>query len=208
MADLLSNRADAYARAFTSGLGLGRVLFNDLYRYTFFFFFFFSARHRRAAGTFFFFVGNQELIRSEAPALSSRLQVTHARCIFFYAVVIAVEPVAGGCARARFAVSKKKGGGGEKKRKKKNSLAHTLRTHTRHFSSRAGDKTPRDAQIIIRVAFSRLFAGSVKSRAKKIFLPLEGGGGERRLFHFECTPSTADLVHRHCESDAFCVTGD
>lgn len=55
-------------RAFTSGLGLGRVLFNDLYRYTFFFFFL-SARHRRAAGTFFFFVGNQELIRSEAPAL-------------------------------------------------------------------------------------------------------------------------------------------
>lgn len=200
-------------RAFTSGLGLGRVLFNDLYRYTFFF----SARHRRAAGTFFFFVGNQELIRSEAP-LSSRLQVTHARCIFFYAVVIAVERSRRVCARSFRRVEKKMGEGGEREKKRK-TLAHFTHT-TRRFSSRAGDKTPRDAQIIIRVAFSRLFAGSLKSRAirrdlgaKKIFPPLAGMGRERereRNYSISNAPlrrRTSFLVHRHRESGAFCVTG-
>lgn len=123
-------------RAFTSGLGLGRVLFNDLYRYTFFF----SARHRRAAGTSFFFVGNQELIRSEAP-LSSRLQVTHARCIFFYAVVIAVERSRRVCARSFRRVEKKMGEGGREKKKEK--LSHTL--HTRRAVSRRAPGTKRPA---------------------------------------------------------------
>lgn len=68
MADLLSNRADAYARFYFRVRARQGVVQRPVSVHLFFFFFL-SARHRRAAGTFFFFVGNQELIRSEAPAL-------------------------------------------------------------------------------------------------------------------------------------------
>lgn len=174
------------------------MLFNDLYRYTFFF----SARHRRAAGTSFFFVGNQELIRSEAP-LSSRLQVTHARCIFFYAVVIAVERSRRVCARSFRRVEKKMGEGGQREKKKKNS--RTLYTHDAPFLvARRGQNAPRRPNYYPRrvLAIVRGIPEKsrypARSRREKNISPSCGGEERERekLFHFECTPSEADLVPR------------
>lgn len=165
MADLLSNRADAYARFYFRVRARQGVVQRPVSVHLFFFFFSLHGIDAQRGRSF-----SSSAIKNSSgarPPLSSRLQVTHARCIFFYAVVIAVERSRRVCARSFRRVEKKRreGGRGRGRKKKGKTLAHF--THmTRRFSSRAGDKTPRDAQIIIRVAFSRLFAGrSLKTRA-------------------------------------------
>ena len=115
MADLLSNRADAYARFYFRVRARQGVVQRPVSVHLFF-----SPRHRRAAGTFFFFVGNQELIRSEPALRDCRWHTPGA----YFSTPSPVIVVAGGAtgARARFAVSKKKK---EKKEKKKGEKRYT-----------------------------------------------------------------------------------
>lgn len=173
-------------RAFTSGLGLGRVLFNDLYRYTFFFFFFSLHGIDAQRGRSF----SSSAIKNSSgarPPLSSRLQVTHARCIFFYAVVIAVERSRRVCARSFRRVEKKRREGGRgrgRKKKRKNSRA--LYTHDAPFLvARRGQNAPRRPNYyprrvlaIVRGTISENSRYPMISARKKYFSPLRGMGGE------------------------------
>lgn len=60
MADLLSSRADAYARLYFRVRVLWDVAQRPVSTHLFF-----SRQHRALAGTFFFFIDNQEPIHSE-----------------------------------------------------------------------------------------------------------------------------------------------
>lgn len=90
MADLLPNRADAYARFYFRVRALQGVVQRPVSVHLFF-----STASTRSGDVLF--LRRQSRTHPER-AGSSRLQVAHARCIFFYAVIVIV--VAGGRARS------------------------------------------------------------------------------------------------------------
>lgn len=144
MADLLSNRADAYARAFTSGLGLGRVLFNDLYRYTFFFFFFFFCTASTRSGDVLFLRRQSRTHPERGPgALLEIAGDTRQVHIFLRRRNRRGTRSRRVCARSFRRVEKK--GGREGKKGKRKTLSRTLYAHTRRAVSRRAPGTKRPA---------------------------------------------------------------
>ena len=186
MADLLSNRADAYARFYFRVRARQGVVQRPVSVHLFF-----SPRHRRAAGTFFFFVGNQELIRSEPALRDCRWHTPGA----YFSTPSPVIVVAGGAtgARARFAVSKKKK---EKKEKKKGEKKIYERARSRLYRRRTKplDATP-ELLSLSRSPLARDCSRSENTLRPAIAADLRRAKtllfGGRKLFDFECTLRSA-----------------
>lgn len=169
MADLLSNRADAYARAFTSGLGLGRVLFNDLYRYTFFFFFFFFCTASTRSGDVLFLRRQSRTHPERGPgALLEIAGDTRQVHIFLRRRNRRGTRSRRVCARSFRRVEKKGGRGGKKKEKEKLSRAHFTHTHAPFLVARRGQNAPRRPNYYPRRVLAIVRGIREKSREKNI----------------------------------------